>query len=308
MSKYTEEYLILDRQGNQLGPKQIFEAETPEEMISKLKGAHQNAAAKLYETKLAVKLGTMLEPDSDQPIQTFQEKSLSADELVKVNTLLKDPKTAPDAYKTLLEAQFGAPVDVIRKILQQTELNNRVETMREHVELFKYAHPEYVDSETNKEKMLKFLDKKKWPITKKNLELAYEELGGEGLLVTQTPIPAVAAQPAPSPVTSVPEPVAPAVPTLAAAPALPSQPEIPAVVTPAAPISAVPAEVRSELAPSLSSTGLGRSNGVLSTPPEPPKAKGITRAELAKMTSTDYERKLRLDPEFVKSVEALLKS
>lgn len=301
MTKLVREYQVRDKEGNPIGYPQKFESETPEEMIDLLETAHKNAASKLYETKLAVKLGTMMEPDPDDPITTFDEKPLTADERVRINNLIRDPKTADEGYQSLLEAKLGAPLEKVRKTLQKTEEHNRIESMRYEIELFKYAHPEYVDSEANKDTMIKFINKKQWALTKKNLELAFEELGSEGLLTVQVKPPATTETPVaavvPIPVAATPE----ATPVV---PAPPAEPVIPVSPFPAAaPISATPAEpVR---VPS-SSSGLGRANGSVQSPPAPPKAKGITRAELTKLSSEEYGRRLRTDKEFERQVKALL--
>lgn len=302
-----EEYQVTDKQGNAIGPKQVAIGEGPDEvsalkdLTAKLKSMHQNSSAKLYEVKLANKLGTMMEPDPDQPILTYEEKPLTADELVRVQNLLKDPKTAPEAYRLLLEAQFGAPVEKIRQTLRDTEINNRVEFMRQEVERFKLAHPEYVECKSNQDAMNGYILKNNWALTVKSLEKAFEDLSAEGLLVVQVkeadpeipaPAPASEAIPASSP---------------AEAPAIPPVQDIPVPPTPPAPISAEATETRPAVAPPSSSSGLSRANASVSGPPAPPKAKGITRAEIAQMDSKTYGERLRTDPLFAKAVDEMLK-
>lgn len=302
MPKYVEEYQVLDKQGNPVGPKQVFEAETQNELVAKLRTAHQNASSKLYETRLAVKLGTLMEPDPDRPILTFEPRPLSADELVRIDNLRKDPRTAAEANKILLESEFGAPLEDIRRTLRASEENSRIQSMRYEIELFKAAHPEYVECEANKDKLIQFVVKKQWGLTKKNLELAFEELSSEGLLTVQAPAPVVSNEPPPPPTPIVEvAPLPPEVPV-----AVPMIPETAATVAPQEvtipPVQAQPAPEPRQ----LSSSGLGRSNGSTNVPPEKPKVKGITRAEIAKMPSEEYGRRLRTDPEFVKQVEAML--
>src|SRR5258705_13097245 len=91
--KFTIQTQFKDEQGSPVGPLQYFEADSLEELLEKKDVAHQNAAVKLYETRKANKLGVALEPDKDEPIQTFEERPLTAEERVKLTKALNDPST-----------------------------------------------------------------------------------------------------------------------------------------------------------------------------------------------------------------------
>lgn len=299
MSKFTEEYQIHDKQGNPVGPTQIFHYDDFEDLARQLKVAHLNVGMAYHEQRLANKLGTLMEPDPDRPLLTFEPRPLSADELVRVNNLAKDPRTAAEANKILLEAELGAPLEDIRRTLRTSEENSRIQSMRYEIELFKAAHPEYVESESNRDTIIQFVTKKKWALTKKNLELAFEELSNDGLLTVQAaapPVPEPVPVPEPTPVVAVvpppPEPLPAPTPTI---------PVVEANVPPV--VATIPPEPETR---PLSSSGLSRASGSVNVPPVAPKAKGITRAEIAKMTSEEYGKKLRTDPVFAKQVDALL--
>lgn len=271
--KWTREYQPKDENGLPVGPPQKFEADTQQELIDKLAAAHENASVSLYKAKKANKLGTMLEPDKDEPMQTFEERPLTAEERIKVNKLLNDTNTQADAMKILLEAQFGAPVESVRQVLREAEIAKRVERIRESISDFRKAHPEYVESESNRDTMTKYLDKHNMPYTKKNLEIAFEDLMQDNLLTVRAPQAAVLPS---APVTPV-----------AAAPAV--EPTIPAQPTQDPAIPVTPTEVR----PKQSSSGLGR--GDSSAPPSSaaPKTVGITVREINAMTSDQYAKALR---------------
>jgi len=282
--KFTIQTQFKDEQGNPVGPLQYFEADTLEELLEKKDIAHQNAAVKLYETRKANRLGTMLEPDKDEPIQTFEERPLTADERVKVTKALNDPSTAPEAVRTLIEAQFGASAETIREALRQVEISKRVADIQYAISEFKSAHPEYVESPSNKEILLKYMEKKGYAITKKNLEIAFEDLRRDELILVRAP--------------KAPEPSAPVTPVADAPAPTPAIPD--AATTPAPAIPDVPTDVRVK----QSSSGLGRSNSSVVPGAPAPKTNGITIRDINRMNAKEYAEALK-DPEFKKAVDAL---
>lgn len=282
---------VTDDFGNPVGPPQTFEADTLDELLEKKDAAHRNAAAKLYETRAQVKLGQVLEPDPEEPLHTFEERQLTADEMVAVNKMLNDPAKAAQAHKILLEAQLGAPIDVIRAKFRNLEITERVDFIRTEVSAFRQENPDYVECEANKDKIEKYMTKYNLRWNRKNLKTAFEDLKSSGLMITQV-------QKAPE---SVPAPATPAaaeVPTPAPAPT----PEIPAAATKAPEIPAPPTEVR----PKQSSSGLGRGNSSAAPAggPKAPEAPGITIRDINKMSAAEYAKACE-NPEFRKQVEAL---
>lgn len=284
--KWVREYQPKDDSGNPIGPLQRFEADTQQELIDKLAAAHENASSKLYQTRRAVKLGAMLEPDPEEPINTFEPRQLTADERVKLTKDLSDPAKAAEAHRILLEAELGAPIETVREGLRDREIQKRVEAIRGAIAQFKRDTPEYVESETNSENMKKYMEKNNLRYTAKNLKIAFEDLSNDGLIVVQAPKAAVI------------EPVAAVTPAVTPAPATPEV--IPPVATTAPAIPATPTEVR----PKQSSSGLGRDNSSAAPGVEAPKTLGITIRDINKMSATEYNEKLR-DPEFRKAVEKL---
>jgi len=185
--KFTIQTQFKDEQGSPVGPLQYFEADSLEELLEKKDVAHQNAAVKLYETRKANKLGVALEPDKDEPIQTFEARSLSAEERIKVTKALNDPATAPEAYRTLLEAEFGAPAESIREALRKIEIDKRVGAIQFAISEFKSAHPEYIESVENAAILKKYMEKLDYAYTKKNLEIAFEDLRRDELILVRAP-------------------------------------------------------------------------------------------------------------------------
>jgi len=282
--KWVREYQPKDENGYPIGPPQRFEADTQQELIDKLAAAHENASAALYKTRQQVKLGAMLEPDPEEPINTYEPRQLSADERVRLTKDLSDPAKSSEALRTLLEAELGAPMEAVRANQRETEISKRVAAIQTAIAQFKNDTPEYVECELNSGNMKKYMEKNKLRYTAKNLKIAFEDLKNSSLLTLQAPKAAVTE--AVTPVVT-PAPVVPA----AIPPASTTPPEIPAQVT--------------EVRPKQSSSGLGRENSSAGpTGPTPPQTAGITIRDINKMSASEYNEKLR-DPEFRKAVEKL---
>lgn len=283
--KFRREYQPTDpRTGLAIGPPQVFEADTRDELIDKIQGAHVAASVKLHETRRAVKLGNLMEPDPEQPILTFEERQLTADERTKLTNELRDPKTTSDAIVQLLEAKLGAPISVIRDRFREQEVEKRANYMRGQIELFKDAHPEYVECDHNLETMVAYLNKNKMALTKKNLEIAYDDLTADNLLTVQ-----VVAASAPAPVTQVP-----------ASNGNPPEETIPPQATTDPAITGDSTEPR----PRQSSSGLSARDTSATPTDAAPKAKGITAAEINSMGLDEYSERMK-DPTFRKAVDDL---
>jgi hypothetical protein len=288
---WVESYQPVDESGNPVGPLQKFEGKTQAELLEKIVAAHKNASVKVHQLQVANKLGTLLEPDPEEPIVEFKERQLTADERVKINKMLADPGTAPEAYKIMLEAQLGAPANVIRQKFQELEINKRQDKARVEGAAFLKAHPEYVDVDANNDLIVKYLNKRKLGYTKKNIEIAYEDLKNSGVLIIQSPV---------APVSKAIETPTPA-----------SQATIPPVVTPVPGDSGqpkadtqVPTGEQPPLQPKQSSSGLKRDNSSAQPGTEAPKTAGISIREINRMSAAEYSERLK-DPEFRKQVEAL---
>jgi hypothetical protein len=275
------EYQIEDEWGNPLGPKQKFEGKTWKEVTEKVAAAHANSAVSMYKTKREAKLGQLLDDvDLETPLPTFEERILTADERVKLAKGLTDPAAQSEALDVLLSAKFGAPPAKIRETLQWREATERSTKAREVIFNFRQAHPEYVDCEANKEAMETYLTKHKMGITKKNLEIAYEALKADEILVIQqkaavatasaTPTVSVPATPAPTETTIPPSPT-----TAAAITATPAPESTPAAGTPRAPAAS-------------GSAGLSARGSSAAQTTAAPKTSDITLQQINAMNSTQY--------------------
>lgn len=295
--EWVASYQPKDDWGNPIGPLQTFKDKTLQKVTEKVAAAHENSSVSLYKARKANKLGGLLEPDQEQPIQTFEEKPLTADERVRIAEELKNPETAPEAAKALLEAMLGAPIDTIRRTLQATETSQRLGFVRDAIQIFIGNHPEYIPSESNRDIIVKYLEKKNLPVTVNNLEIAFDDLTQDNLLLLRAPEP-TRTEVTPEPVE--PEPISPEPTELETAPL--SEPAIPAPTTQTAPISTEPAVVR----PRTSSSGLSSRSSSVSQTPTVPKTKGTTIQEIRNMPTEEYQRRLREVPGFAKLVDELM--
>lgn len=290
--KYVREYQPKDEFGNAVGTLQRFEADTLEELADKLAAAHENASLDVYKHRKALKLGTLLEPDPEDPIPNFEEQALSADDRIAIANALSDANSSPDAVKKLLQS-FGIPVDAIRRMLNDNEVQKRIRRGQDETQRFLSAHPEYVQTDANRDSILKYLEKRKLGITRKNLEIAYEDLRNEGLLVVQAPQQKKEEVPAPAPAVaaeaSAPLPAIPAAATTEPTQigAASSSAPLPGAATAQPTATAAPATPTSPRA-SQGATGLGRDNASVSPTPAPPKAKGISAQDIHRMSASDY--------------------
>ena len=145
--------------------------------------------------------------------------------------------------------------------------------------------------------MTKYLDKHNLPYTKKNLEIAFEDLMQDNLLTVRAPKAEV-----PKPASGDPAPSAAAPAGSETIPPTSTQPQ------------AIPGPV-TEVRPKQSSSGLGRENSTAAPASGAPKAVGITVREINSMTSDQYAKALRegiparniTAAEFAKAIQDLYK-
>ena len=265
--KYVITTQFKDENGLPVGPLQYFEADTLEELLEKKDAAHANASVALYKSRNQAKLVTALQAEPNQPIPTFEERQLSADERVRIANLMKDPSSAAEGIKTLIEAQLGAPLDVVRDKLRRVEISDRVATANDEVEKFKAETPDYVECENNSFNMNKYMSKRGLSYTKANLLTAYKSLKASGLLTLRAVTPtSLAPAPAPKPVVL-------------------SQP--------------------TELRPTTSSSGLRRDNASAAAPTAAQRKTGnLSIRDINKMSAAEYEQRMK-DPEFRRQVDSL---
>lgn len=307
--KFSKSYQPKDPQtGEPLGPPQVFEADTREELVDMIAAAHENASVRIFELRRAAAVGNLMNFDPDQPIHEFKSRQLTADEKIRIKALRQDPNTAEEATRIEMEALLGTSIDKVHAMLNKAEIDSRVAYTADQVSQWLQKHPEYVQTETNRDTINKWLTKHKVPVTVKNLDYAYEALTAQGALITrqeaskakETPVEKVEEKPttttvaATTPETKVEEKAAETV--------SPSKTEIPSETTPASAITETAEQVRAR----TSSSGLGRSNSsvVKTEVAKKPETLEITFAQINAMTSVQYAEACK-NPAFKAAVEKL---
>lgn len=160
-----------DAEGKAIGPPQIFEGATHQEVLDKMAEAQRNASAKIMELRGKIK------PDAAPALQTFTAKTLTADELFKIQQDMQDPTKMRDAQRQLIEAELGAPITEVRESLASSRELKNIEQGKIESQKFLDAHAEYYACPENQGAIQKFMegeDGKPLAWTKKNLEIAYE--------------------------------------------------------------------------------------------------------------------------------------
>lgn len=169
---FKKEYQPKDASGNPVGPLQVFEGASWQEVTDKLAQAHEHASAKIQELRKQVK------PDAESAVSEFKAKDLTADELFTIQQDMQDPSKMRDALRKLNEAEFGAPAPKIREALAKVENMERVEQGKAESQKFIDAHPEYHACAENQNAIQAFMTEgnngKAFAWTKRNLDIAYE--------------------------------------------------------------------------------------------------------------------------------------
>jgi hypothetical protein len=164
--------------------KQVFSADSTEELLDVLTTAQENATRKIQEQQFELKRASRAKPERVEP-RSFVKKELTADEIFKIaNTFPSDPAAAMDAIS---KAKTGLTFEEIGQFVgefMQAQLVAKAETT------FLLAHQEdYIPSAQNAQRIEKFLADEKLTKTAANLEYAFQELTEGGVLDVAAPDP-----------------------------------------------------------------------------------------------------------------------
>lgn len=149
------------------GRIQKFEAETYEALVDKLVEAQTNATKKLQE--LATQRRGRIEPEKkSSDYQPLQPMHLKEEELEQL--------PPQEMVRRIFQAEAGMSLEEFR--MRESE-RRRIEAEYRVQNEFVQRHPDYVATPENGQKILKFLQEQGYPISKANLDYAFEELRGE---------------------------------------------------------------------------------------------------------------------------------
>lgn len=183
-------YQPMDEEGRPLGGKQVLKYKTQEELIEKLKEQSIHQIRQMRELNKKMRLGEFTEenipetaPRYDAEFVEFTPKPLSAEERIQISRDLLDPEKVEEAQKRLFEAEFGAPVDKVRKTLNSAQQDVAAMRARAEAELFMLSVPQYYKCPENSETITNWMIKNKLAPVKDNFKYAYDTLEAAGLLL-----------------------------------------------------------------------------------------------------------------------------
>jgi len=171
--------------GDGSGP-QVFKGKTVPELLAKYRKAQEHATRKIREQALQLKLRET--PDPAQPTPNYAPHQPTADELWQLGEDLREPTRAVAALRRATEWQLGASLDEVRATLQGIQAEKMKREVFAAGEAFMNAHPEYVRCAENEQAMFSFLESRGLAMTRKNFEIAFEELRPGLVLAAPKPV------------------------------------------------------------------------------------------------------------------------
>jgi hypothetical protein len=299
------EYQPVDEHNRSLGGKQVILYTTQDELVEKLQTQNVELIRKLRSVSRDARLGRSkddIAPEVEriEPLVNFSEKPLSAEDRFTISQQLNDPEKFESARDKLFESAVGVTPDVLRKTLNETQIQTQQLVARQNAQEWLYQHPEFYQCQENIDTVVDYMVKNGLKPVVKNFEFAQSEMEKAGLLLSS---PIVREAPVPAPV--IPAPVAPVVeaPKLQEpAPESVRINEIPVSQggTPPAVIPTV--EKRQSHAPSSLNNRISSSTGNNASAAS--EIEKLTYADIERMPSDEYKRNLT-NPAFAKHVNEL---
>lgn len=161
---------------------QVFEADTKDELVQKLAEAQKNATRKIRE--LSKQAPPVVTPAPITPTYDPQDEAALAQQL------LSEPSAA---IRRALEKELGMTVAEAKEQLRAA--HNVAATARGHeiAKEFLSVNPDFYETPVNEDRMIKFLEYSKLPVSVENLQTAFDTLKSDGLLVPKPADPAAVA-------------------------------------------------------------------------------------------------------------------
>lgn len=185
------------------GGAQVFEADSQDELVEKLKTAQENATAKIRElAQNNEALSQQMQQNGGQAQQSGQT-AYNKDEYI--TQFYNDPMKALDQY---FEQRLGTSPDQFLNDYQQVRAGSQKAVMNEVSAVFAQSHPELLQVSAEEDKhnanvISQILTDNGWSYNVKNLEAAYAVAKVEGKLkLGQTsPFPEATLLPSPTTIT-----------------------------------------------------------------------------------------------------------
>jgi hypothetical protein len=148
--------------------KQVFEADSLENLVDKLAKAQENATRKIRELSTTKKV---------------ENKPSEEEEFVLAQELATSPSLA---FDKMFQKRFGKTPEQLQQILQRVEGFDRQQAERTAAEEFVSGTPDYVANKANGTRITRYLETYKLEGTVENMQKAFKDLSESGLLETKT--------------------------------------------------------------------------------------------------------------------------
>jgi len=170
---------IVDVDAEDGSQVQTFKGATKDEVTEKLLAAQVNASRRINELKKEVS------PDPKAARAQFSPRTLTADERFEISQDLQDPDKAPEAVNKIVEAQLGAPLDVVRNKLQGDDDQRFIQLAAAAADAFVASTPEWNPTPENKLALWNYMEENDLEFTTKNFRIAFDRLTESGLLTAR---------------------------------------------------------------------------------------------------------------------------
>lgn len=175
---------------------QRFEADSYEALVDKFVTAQTNATRKIQELSRGQQRRHLEPEKQSSDFQELRPSVLTPDDLAKFQA------NPHEMFRRMYQAETGLSFDDFRS---RENDRRRQEAEFKAQKDFTAAHPDYVPTPENAQKIMNFLQSENYPISKRNLDYAFQELRSELALKKASPAEGA---PAPAPVTEAPRPTA----------------------------------------------------------------------------------------------------
>ena len=227
-------------------------------------------------------------PDTGRQSTKIEPKQITEDDRTRFASYIMDPEKIVETVTEIVTRQQGiSPADMGRRLSADEEQAER-EYINREAWAFRSVTPDYYPVPQNMDTLLAELKANQWPISRNNLQLAYQAALEKGLLVHwpseeekqhELTILEMNRQ----------QPQSPATPHLESATAAngTTQPSTPT-------------------RPRTIATGIRNGDANATAPLPPPKRQKYTRADIERMSRADFEDKLRNEAGFRQLVDTMM--
>lgn len=284
------EYQPADELGRPLGAKQVFKGTTQQEVMEKIANANKELIKLNRDLNKKYRLGELVEDEipaaakrMNREAVDFRPRPLTDEERLQLSRDLADPTKFDEASDRLFEAKIGANPTRITEVLSNAQDDIAAMRTEREASLFVKANPDYYVCPDNFKNIANWMLKNNLAPTKDNFQLAFDRLKAVGLLLDapivredKPEVAIVAAVPVITPANS------------------PQEPE------PVSRITNTEPQTQPKRTPKVAS-GLNDANS--SSVGTPSTSGKLTVAEIEKMSSEEYKRRLLREPGFSKAVD-----